>query len=114
MSGFFVFVWWLALSFIAGIIAGKKGRSAVGFFFLSVFLSPLIGILAAAGARRNDRAIDEAKIESGEFKKCPYCAESVRHEAVKCKHCGSDIPPPTLPAASSASEVGANWRDSVV
>ncbi|KON62739.1 hypothetical protein KOEU_37670 [Komagataeibacter europaeus] len=23
--------------------------------------------------------------------KCPYCAESVKADAIKCKHCGSDI-----------------------
>ena len=27
-----------------------------------------------------------------EFKKCPFCAEQVRWDAVKCKHCGSSLP----------------------
>jgi len=25
------------------------------------------------------------------FKQCPYCAEPVKKEAVRCKHCGADL-----------------------
>lgn len=25
-------------------------------------------------------------------RKCPFCAEEIRPEAIKCKHCGSEVP----------------------
>ena len=31
------------------------------------------------------------KVEGSATKRCPYCAEEVRVEAVKCRHCGSHI-----------------------
>lgn len=49
------------------------------------------------------------------FKQCPYCAEPVKREAVRCKHCGADIsveepvqqmaanPPPQISAPSQFS-----------
>lgn len=28
-----------------------------------------------------------------EYRKCPFCAEDIKFEAIKCKHCGSSIEP---------------------
>lgn len=36
--------------------------------------------------------------------KCPYCAESVSPEAVKCKHCQSDITPTISAPVAAAQE----------
>ncbi|WP_241596007.1 hypothetical protein [Rosenbergiella epipactidis] len=57
------------------------------------FISPLIGFIVALSSSTSERrAVLHG--ESGEYKKCPFCAESVRKEAIKCKHCGSDVSGP--------------------
>ena len=85
-----IFIMWLFFSVVAGVVASRKGRSGFGFFLLSIILSPLIGVICAALAKPNQKAMDEIKIKSGESKKCQFCAELIKTKAVTCRYCGKD------------------------
>ena len=42
-------------------------------------------------------------IPNPQFKKCPFCAEEIKFDAVKCKHCGEMLNKPKAPPVSPAA-----------
>lgn len=91
-----IFIWFI-LAILVGVYASSKGRSSLGFFFLAVLLSPLIGFLIALVVQPILANVETKAIASGDQKKCPYCAELVKSEAIVCKHCGRDLPAAATP-----------------
>src|SRR5574340_1276946 len=87
-----IFVW-LVCGIITAAIGSNKGRSGCGWFIVGILLGPL-GIILALVMSPNVAQVEQQSLKSGESRKCPYCAELVKREAIVCKHCGRDLPAP--------------------
>lgn len=76
-------VFWIGGAILVAVVASNKGRSGLGWFLLSLILSPLLTLIAVAVMSRVER------IEAS--KTCPRCAETVKVAAAVCKHCGFEF-----------------------
>lgn len=85
---------WPALCFVVAWAAVQKGRSGVGFFFLSLFLSPLIGLLVALVVPSRTAAAAGAPrpVATNDLVFCHQCRLPRRADSVSCPHCRAGRP----------------------
>lgn len=78
---------WISLSILAAFIANNKGNSGLVCFLEGIIFSPLIGLFVAIASKPNFKVIEERKIKNERLKKCEFCAELIKKEALICHYC---------------------------
>lgn len=93
----------LVISIICGMvtnaIATNKGRSGA-WFFVGLLFGP-IGILVALIISKDSDELGRQGVETGDNRKCPFCAEIIKAEAKICRFCQKELSLRPEPIASS-------------
>lgn len=74
---------------ITGIIGSNKGRGGFLWFLIGFLLAPL-GIVLALVTKKDNQTLESKALALGTQKKCPFCAELIKSEAIICKHCNKE------------------------
>ena len=73
---------WILCGIATGFIGAQRGGIACAWLAIGLLLGP-IGLLMAFAAGPAGKA----------HRTCPFCAETVKREALVCRFCGRDLPP---------------------
>jgi hypothetical protein len=83
---------WGIFAIVVAVAANSRGRNPLGWFLLACLISPLLAVilLALMPSQRTSDAGWLARHE-GKVRKCPFCAEYIKRDAIVCKHCRRDL-----------------------
>jgi uncharacterized membrane protein len=75
---------WVIFAIAVASFAERRGHRREKWFIISLLVSPLLALLFIV--------MNGPSTETGStFKKCPFCFEAIRSEAIRCRHCQADL-----------------------
>lgn len=79
----------LSLPVIPARIAENKGKNFFGFYIYGLVILP-IAIAHALIMKPENKTIEINELNDGTRKKCKFCAELIKTEAMVCRFCGRE------------------------
>ena len=86
-----IIIFWLVVSLIVGLFASSNGRSGLGYFLLSIIISPLLAGIIVLIVGKNPIEIQTQSLIAGEKIKCHYCKKAIKSESKVCEHCKNEL-----------------------
>jgi len=113
-------IWIAVVSVLTAVTGGPGIIIALPIVTIGYGLS-IQGILAKSYLRKGweevtdttSLGISQNSLSNNGLRECPYCAELIKSQAIKCKHCGSEIEPimpaPVVDVPKSNGDAAKSW-----